>query len=98
MSKPHINKHNRKPINHKRFAQLLRQHLHDTGLATAYVDPPFTVEEQAQARYLASQLQASYKDNLRVGALVTILQYRSAIQGVVNFVERPPAAKPEEVA
>jgi hypothetical protein len=95
MAKPKINRHRRKAITTKRLATLLKQHLFDTGMVTAYVDPPFTPEEHAQARFQAnaitSQLNAAASPEAqgpasRIAALTEVTLYRMRVQGVINYL------------
>lgn len=107
MSTPKIKRHNKKPITTKRLLQLLKQHLFDTGMVTAYVSPPFTVDEHAEARFKANaigtQLHAGASPEeegplARIAALTEVTMYRARVQGVIAYLEAQVTASKKGVA
>ncbi len=106
--KPHVNKHHKKPIGTRRLIQLLTQHLYDTGLTTAFVNPPFTAEEEAEARSLAVSIEAQlhapdrYSSGRtdqeasimasRVAALASVKLYQIKVDAVLRVLKTAPVA------
>lgn len=89
------NKHTKKPMSNRRLAQLLDQHMYDSGLMTAFADPPFTPEEIAQGRYQAELITAALdKDQgVRVRAMTVATLYRNQLHGIVNFLKQVMAGQ-----
>jgi hypothetical protein len=93
-----INIHNRKPINKRRYVQLLEQNLSDTGLMTAFTVPPITPEEEARARFLANDIakKLDEAEGGRVRTLVAVRMYQMNVNGVVNWLKNPPLQHTDE--
>src|SRR6266581_4036120 len=93
----------RLPINLRKVKQWTLQHLQQTGLLTDFIRPPFAPEEEAEARYLASQISNQFKSMpnevkelgqaaadekaARRRHLVIVLLYRMLVQGTIKFYE-----------
>lgn len=87
----------------RKLIQNMRQHLQDTSLMLSFVNPPFTIEEQAQGKFNASQLSAQLQGGgaiaeLRIASLTATYLYQMRVAGAVASAEsaraRSHAAKP----
>ncbi len=93
----------RQPINLRKVKQWTLQHLQQTGLLMDFIRPVMSPEEEAETRYLASQISAQFKampnevkelgqaaadeKAARRRHFVIVFLYRMLVSGTIKYYE-----------
>ena len=82
-----------KIITPRRLLVLFQNLLNDTGLTTSFVQPPFNAEEEAEAKYLASEVMKTLEQRgddrvkaSRVRALTVVYLFQMQMAGVIQHL------------